>query len=392
MYVQPIMKCQKHLFTLDPSIHYLNCARRGPLLKSAEEIGIQSIIRDRNPDQIKTEDFFNVQKEVRGLFAGIVNCNASQVALLPSTSYGFASVLNNVKAKPKGNAIIVKGEFPSGYFALERWADRNANSLKVIEPSAELKRVGKDWNQRILSAIDQNTSVVLLSAIHWMSGVKFDIEAIGKRCSEFGSIFIVDGTQAVGAMPLDVEACKIDALICAGYKWLFGPYSTALGYFGRYFDQGEPIEESWMNRTNSDRFSELTDYDEAYHLDAARYNVGQTSNFILMPMLREGLKQIQNWTPEAIQDYCADLTKPLKAYVDQIGGIYEEVEYFADHLFSFHLPDSIDQETLKSQLVDDKISISVRGESIRISINVFNDQADIVALMASIDRTIKAKV
>ncbi|NND94411.1 MAG: aminotransferase class V-fold PLP-dependent enzyme [Flavobacteriales bacterium] len=386
------MDCQKHLFSLPNNVHYLNCARKGPLLKSAEEKGIEAIKRDRNPDQISTEDFFSVQEDVRHLFADIVNCAPSQIALLPSTSYGFASVLKNVKAKPSGNAIMVKGEFPSGYFAVNRWADSNGNELRTIEPDSDLKRVGRDWNKRILSSIDHDTSVVLISAIHWMTGVKFDLKTIGEKCSEIGAILVVDGTQAVGASPIDVQECKIHALICAGYKWLFGPYSTALGYFGQGFEQGEPIEESWMNRTNSRLFSELTDYEDSYYPDAGRYNVGQTSNFILMPMLREGLRQITAWTPEGIQEYCSKLTRPLKLYMDSIGSIYEDEEYFADHLFSFHLPESVDQEKLKLQLQEDDISISVRGDSIRISINVFNDPADIEALIASIDRIMRKTV
>ncbi len=370
--ISPIMDCQKHLFSLPNDLHYLNCAKKSPLLKSAEEIGVKSLQRDRNPDDISTEDFFSVQQEVRGLFSQLVNCNSSQVALLPATSYGFASVLKNVNAKKDGNAVIVKGAFPSGYFALEKWCKRNNNTLNVVTHSEELVRLGKDWNARIVSSINNMTSVVLLSGIHWMSGVLFDLKEIGEKCQEVGAIFIVDGTQSVGALTMDVKAFKIDALICAGYKWLFGPYSTALGYFGETFNEGEPIEESWMNRTNSNRFSELTDYEDEYHSDAGRYNVGQTSNFILMPMLREGLRQINSWGPENIQAYCKGLTQPLLSYMDSIGGIYEADAYFAHHLFSFRLPETIDQEVLKQELQDNKIGISVRGESLRISVHVFN--------------------
>lgn len=380
------MDCQKHLFTLRTDSHYLNCARKSPLLKSSEEIGIKALLRDRNPDDISTDDFFSVQQEVRGLFSQLVNCNPSQVALLPATSYGFASVLNNVKAKNDGNAVIVKGAFPSGYFALEKWCKRNENELNIVSPSDSLLRVGADWNERILASITNKTSVVLLSGIHWMSGILFDLESIGSKCREAGAIFIVDGTQTVGAMSMDVKVLKIDALICAGYKWLFGPYSTALGYFGSAFNDGEPIEESWMNRTNSSRFSELTDYENEYHLEAGRYNVGQTSNFILMPILLEGLRQINSWGPDNIQAYCQQLSQPLLSYMDSIGGVYEDEAYFAHHLFSFRLPDGLDQEALKQELQDNKISISVRGEALRISLHLFNDASDIDALIHCVER------
>ena len=55
---------------------------------------------------------------------------------------------------------------------------------------------------------------------------------------------------------------NIDALICAAYKWLMGPYSTALSYIHEDFNQGVPLEESWMTRPNSERFDRLTNYVE----------------------------------------------------------------------------------------------------------------------------------
>ncbi|MCB0621142.1 MAG: aminotransferase class V-fold PLP-dependent enzyme, partial [Saprospiraceae bacterium] len=78
------------------------------------------------------------------------------------------------------------------------------------------------WNQRILEQIDDRTSVVLLSSAHWMNGLRFDLKAIGQRCREVGAKFLVDGTQSVGVLPIDVQDLHIDALICATYKWLLG--------------------------------------------------------------------------------------------------------------------------------------------------------------------------
>ena len=49
-------------------------------------------------------------------------------------------------------------------------------------------------------------------------------------------------------MPFDLDEIQPDALVCAGYKWLMGPYGSGLAYYGKYFDQGKPIEESWINK------------------------------------------------------------------------------------------------------------------------------------------------
>ena len=105
-----------------------------------------------------------------------------------------------------------------------------------------------------------------------MNGTKFDLKKIGEKCKNNNTFFIVDGTQSVGALSIDVKEIKPDALICAGYKWLFGPYSMALGYYSSKFNDGIPIEESWMNRTNAQDFSNLTEYDSKYKPMAGRSN------------------------------------------------------------------------------------------------------------------------
>ncbi len=379
------MENQKHLFTLDEDVHYLNCAYKAPLLKTAETAAINAIVTSRNPVKIAQEDYFNEVDQAKEGFSQIVNCRPQNVVIIPSTSYGFSTVLKNIKGKENGKAITVENEFPSGYFSLKNWCERNQNDLEIISPNENLKLVGENWNKKLIDAIDANTSVVLISGVHWMTGLKFDLERIGEKCKSVGAKFVVDGSQFVGAVPIDVDQCHIDALICAGYKWLFGPYSVALGYIGETFNEGEPLEESWMNRTNARDFGNLTNYEEKYQGGAGRYNVGETSNFILMPILNEALKQVNAWSVEGIQAYCANLIQPLLDYLKETGIEMEDGHYFSNHLFSLKLPKEVDADLFKNLLTDNKISISVRGESLRISVNVFNDNKDIEKLIELIE-------
>ena len=376
-----MLQSQKHLFNLDPSVHYLNNAYRAPQLNAAEQAGIASIISQRNPFQFKPTDFFDGVEIIRGSFGKLVNCEPASVALMPSTSYGFSSVLNNIKAKPKSKAIVVKDEFPSGYFSIARWAKENLARVETVHPDSVASSKGESWNENLLKAIDFSTSVVLISSIHWMSGVKFDLKAIGAKCKAVGAIFIVDGTQSVGAMPIDVQDCQIDALICATYKWLLGPYSLAIAYIGEKFHQGIPLEESWMNRQNARDFGKLSEYEENYSAGAARFTVGEASNFVLLPMLQASLDQILAWTPEAIQTYSKALNRPLLDFIERIGGHVEPELFLAQHLLAPQLPKGINSDRLKKELEENQIFVSARGEYLRISINVFNEQKDIDALM-----------
>jgi len=383
------MNSQKHLFSLDPEVHYLNCASKSPLLKTAENAAIQALIRARNPMKILANHFYDEAEEVRKSFGTIVNCAAGKVALIPSSSYGFSSVLKNVLPKKKGRAIVLEEEFPSGYFAAKRWCEEQKNELVVVKPEVGLKLLGEHWNSKILEAIDENTSLVLISAIHWMTGLKYDLAAIGTKCAAVGAYFIVDGSQAVGALPIDVEALKIDALISAGYKWLFGSYSLGIAYIGDKFNQGTPIEESWMNRTNARDLSTLTQYEPNYQPHAGRYNVGETSNFILMPILKTGLEQINTWQVSNIQTYTKGLIQPLLTYLKSIGSVLETEAYFSNHLFALSLPEQISLDQLRANLDNNKVIISSRGKYLRVSVNVFNDSTDIEQLIQAIQATVK---
>lgn len=383
------MNAQKHLFSLDSDVHYLNCASKSPLLKTAESAAVQALIRARNPMQISANHFFEEAEEVRKSFGRIVNCAAANVALIPASSYGFSSVLKNTLPKKKGTAIVLEEEFPSGYFAAKRWCEEHDNKLIVVKPELGLDRLGANWNSKILDAIDENTSLVLISAIHWMTGLKYDIAAIGAKCAAVGAYFIVDGSQTVGALPIDVKALKIDALICAGYKWLFGSYSLGIAYIGDKFSQGTPIEESWMNRTNAHDLSTLTQYEPNYQPQAGRYNVGETSNFILMPILKAGLKQVNAWQVPNIQAYAKDLIQPLLTYLKSIGAVLETEAYFSNHLFALSLPEEVALDQFRENLTKNKIIISSRGKYLRVSVNVFNDSEDIRQLIQAIQTAIR---
>lgn len=379
-----MLKCQKHLFQLEEDIHYLNCAYKAPLLRTAEEAAIKALVKMRNPIHLIPSDYFDEAEEARRLFGEIVNCHASEVAIVPSTSYAFSSVLKNINPGKGYHALTIENEFPSDYFSIRRWCDENEAELKIISPNSDLKQLGEDWNEQILNSITEKTAVVILSSIHWMSGLRFDLEKIGRRCKKTGTKLIVDGTQSVGALPMDVKKYQIDALVCASYKWLFGPYSVALAYIGEAFNEGVPLEESWMNRTNAQDFSNLTNYDPIYKPNAGRYNVGQSSKLILMPMLIASLKQINEWTVSGIQEYCRQLIQPLLSYLKSLDIILEHESYFSNHLFSLPLPAIIDGELFKQRLNENKIMLSVRKDKLRISVNVYNTPEDIERLIETV--------
>jgi selenocysteine lyase/cysteine desulfurase len=370
--------CQRNRFTLEIGVHYLNCAYMAPLSDAVVDAGVAGIERKVRPWEIEPRDFFAGVESVKGLFGRLVNADKDRLAVIPSVSYGLATVAQNLRVEPGQNVVIVHQQYPSNVYPWRRLADGKV-SIRVVQPANTVGR-GQMWNESLLDAIDDDTALVGLAPAHWTDGTRFDLERVGERAREVGAAFVVDGTQWIGAMPFDVAALQPDAVVCAGYKWLTGPYSIGLGYYGSRFDQGIPIEETWMGRLGSEDFNGLVDYQDEYRPGAARYDVGEASNFILIPMLEAALRQVLDWGPTEIGRYSRGLTNDLVAELRERGFGVEDDAWRADHFFGLRLPSDMDMGALRQRLEHGRTSVSLRGGMLRVSPHVYNDESDIQAL------------
>jgi len=381
--MQTALTSQKAEFQLDPGVHYLNCAYLGPICRSVEAAGVEGIRQKRSPTPFPTEWFFTSCDRVRERFTALVGGDPERVAILPSASYGLTTAARNVSLQAGQRIVLLGEQFPSNVYIWRRLAAEHDCELHTVArpgppPSGAL------WNERLLEAITPDTAVVALPHTHWTDGTRFDLEAAGARAREVGAAFIIDGSQSIGAIPFDVQVLRPDALITVGYKWLMGPYSTCLGYFGERFDDGVPLEETWIGREGSEDFQALVDYTDAYRPGAARYDVGETSNFILLPMLIEALDRILEWHPARIRDYNVELLGGLAQELRDRGWAIEDDEWRSGHILGVRLPEGWDLSALQARLVEADVHASLRGESLRVSPNVYNEPEDIDALRTAL--------
>lgn len=372
-----MLSLQRSKFSLPASGTYLNCAYMSPLLKKVEKAGLKGMLQKRNPMAISATSFFTEAEFLREEFSTLINAgDPKRIVIIPSVSYGIATAVSNIKLD-RGQSIVVAAEqFPSNYYPWQRMADDQGAKLKVVAPPATREGRGAEWNNRILEAIDRQTKVVALGNVHWADGTRFHLADIRKRATDVGARLIIDGTQSVGALPFDVQEIKPDALICAGYKWLMGPYSIGLAYYGEYFDGGKPIEENWINRLNSEDFAGLVNYEKNYQPGALRYEVGERSNFILVPMMLEALKQINQWKPERVQQYCHHISHAAIVTLREAGYWIEEETARGAHLFGIRLPVGKLMSEVKQNVQRQKISVSFRGDCIRVSPHLYNSASE----------------
>ncbi|MEL6812840.1 MAG: aminotransferase class V-fold PLP-dependent enzyme, partial [Bacteroidota bacterium] len=280
-----ILQNQKDLFNLPTTPIYLNGAYMSPQLKSVEKIGIENLQRKSHPASITPADFFSEKELLRQRFATLIQVDDPQrIALMPSVSFGIATAMRNIPFQPGDEIVVLEEQFPSNYYTWKQLeAEKNIKVITIHAPELTAGR-GARWNEAIINAISSKTKCVALPHVHWADGTKFDLQRIRKGCNVVDAYLVIDGTQSVGAMPFSVQDIRPDVLICGGYKWLLGPYGLGVAYFGARFDQGIPLDNNWMNHEGAEDFSNLVNYNPTLKPKAARYDIGESSNFILVPM------------------------------------------------------------------------------------------------------------
>lgn len=374
---------QKALFSLPENVAYLNGAYMSPQLKSVEQIGIENLRRKNHPFSITADDFFSQRILLKERFSALIGAkNPNNIAIIPSVSYGIANAAKNVKLEKGDEIILVDEQFPSNVYAWQDVAKQKGATIRLIKPPSGFENRGRLWNEAIANAINNKTAVVAMPHVHWADGTLFDLKTIREKTKMVGAKLIIDGTQSIGALPFYINEFQPDALICGGYKWLLGPYSLGVAYYNDTFNDGSPIEHSWLNRYQSEDFAKLVDYQDRFKEGAERYSVGESSNFIMVPMLTKAIEQLMEWKPENIQEYCNDISAHAVDRLRASDCFVEDDAFRAKHLFGVYLPKTMDLEQLKSRFTEKNIYVSFRGDAIRVSSNVYNTKADFDRLLS----------
>jgi selenocysteine lyase/cysteine desulfurase len=371
-----ILENQRELFEIPEEVAYLNCAYMSPQLRPVREIGERAVARKSRPWEITPGDFFEDAEKTRALFARLVGAEAEGVALIPSVSYGIAVAAANVKVEQGENILILEDQFPSNVYAWRGLAARKGANLITVPRPAD-----HDWTSAVLGHLDENTAVVAVPNCHWTDGSILDLGRVGIRAREAGAALVVDAIQSLGAHLFDVAEVRPDFLVASAYKWLLGPYGIGFMYVGKEYWDGVPIEHNWINRRGSEDFSGLVDYQEVFQPGARRYDVGERSNFVLLPMANEALRQILNWGVENVSETIGRLTDLIEEEAKKYGIEAIPAKRRVRHIVGFKLG-SAAPEDLATRLAEERIFVSVRGETVRVSPHLYNTAVDVNRLFA----------
>ena len=368
---------QRALFEIPDDVTYLNCASMSPQLRTVTAAGIDAVRQKASPWTLRASDWFTHAEPLRALFARIVHADAESVALVPSASYGLATAAANLPVRPGQSIIVLDREFPSNVYTWHELARRTGASVRTVvcEP-------GGSWTDAIIAALDGDVAIVATPNCHWTDGALIDLERVGAAARAAGAALVVDASQAAGAHPIDVRVSQPDFLVAVGYKWLMGPYSLGYLYVApKWRERGTPLEQTWMSRAGAEDFARLVDYSDEYRDGARRFDMGEFSQFTLLPMATAALTQVLDWGVERIARSVGTLTTRIASEAEALGCTVPPEAQRVRHMLGLKRPGGL-PAGLADRLASARVYVSVRGDSIRVSPYLYNDARDVGRFVA----------
>lgn len=374
-----IIDCQRHLFDVPDDVHYLNCAYISPLLRAAKSAAADGLTRESHPWTITAEDFFAPLEGIRAAFARLVNAGADDIAIVPAASYGIATAAANMPVTTGQTILTLQDQYPSNVYVWRELAQRCGATHQIVERPAD-----DDWTSAVLAAIDNNVAVAALPNNHWMDGGLLDLPTIAEKLRAVGAGLVVDATQSLGAMPLDIAKVQPDFLVTAGYKWLLCPYGFSLLYVAPHRQGGVPLEHNPHNRVDGQDFPRLAELKNDFADGARRFDAGERAHFTLAPAVAAALQQIAAWGIENIYATLTEMTEQVARRARHFDLTTLPQGLRAGHFVGLRFcakqfPDG-PPAALQNALHGANVIVSLRGSSLRVTPHLYNNESDFDAL------------
>ena len=256
---RPGVGANRDAFDVPDGVAYFNTANLSPLLHSVRAAGEAALARRAKPWTIAEHDWFDDAEQARSLFGQLIGASADGIAVVPATSYGFAVAAHNLTLRPSERVLVLGEEYPSGVYT---W--RDATRRVDAEILTVTRGPDQSWTDAVLAELDERVAVVSVPNVHWTDGAALDLAAIAHRARDVNARLVIDASQSVGALPVDIAELQPDYLISVGYKWLLGPFAIGYLYVAPQHRDGQPLEQNWILRADSQDFARLVDYRDEY--------------------------------------------------------------------------------------------------------------------------------
>lgn len=358
-----ISKLRK-LFPVTKEYVFLNNAAESPLnLRVRQELD-KYLDTAMNAPQKKPSARSNIKVRLSELLGG----SPDEYALMTSTGMGIGIVAAGYNWT-KGDNVVVPSD--------EHW--NNTFPWKALqEKGLDVRFVPIDKDNRVdlhklSSMTDENTKMISAAAVRFNSGFRIDLKKVSKIAHDRGALFMVDGIQAAGVVPMNVDTDNIDILSSAGFKWLLGMPGTGFLYVSK--DVQKKISPILPGMFAADNYSDQL----KYYPDARRFETG-TIAYSLFHSWNAGLELLQEIGIDNIYKRILMLTDMIISGLKERGiKILTPVDTIEERsaILIFTLGSYETNKDLYKKLLSQNIIVTLRDGAIRVSPSFFNTEEEI---------------
>lgn len=357
-----VLDTRRELFDLPADVIYLNSAGAGPRLRSVSEAGAQALRDHATPWRGAPTRWREQGEALRELAADVLGTEADALAFTPSVSYGMAVAANNLPLAAGQNVVVLAHEYPSNRAAWQVQAQSAGAALRCAQPVD-----GESWTAAVLRSIDGQTAVICVPHCHWIDGAVLDLARIAQAARAVGAGLVIDASQSLGALPLDLAGIAPDFVISPGHKWLLGAFGLGwLWAAPRWRETGVPIEQTILAREAAGDFATLSEAMPPFRPGARRFDFGPYPHPISVPMSTAALAQVRDWTVAGISEHLAQLTAYLRGALGRRGLGDWLVPGHAPHLCAL-LPPPATLPAVVQALKRSRVILMTRGKGLRMA-------------------------
>lgn len=306
---------------------------------------------------------------VRSLAAEVFSGTTEDWGFGVSSSHNIGLISSAIKERSGlGEVVTLTDEFPSSFVP---WR-YHGFELNFIE-----SRKGFFNQEDILNKLNSNTKAVVLSAIQFSTGMRFDLKPLSEELKKRNIPFIVNATQALGAFPIDVLDIGCDALVCTSHKWLGAGLGLSLLYTSKDFRKDIHWPLAGHASFDDPEFYGLSKKE----IKTTAFNEVGTMPFANMLAIGESLKIIKRIGIDRISQRITELSTYL---VDQANDASIEVLSPRDNLDLKKSCNSgivylklNDPAMAEEKLKEKNIITNHRRGALRVSTHYYNNHQDI---------------
>jgi len=361
---------------------YLNLAGQSPMPKVSLR-AIQSAIADKKHPHHRTDSvFYEIPNRIRANIAQLVGGKPDEVAITTGASSGIIAVAYALDWKPGDEVITAAREFPLQYTIWKPMEERVGLKLKVVSPRDRFLTADD-----LIAAMTPNTRLVSVSLVRFDDGSLLDAKRVADACHAQGALLLLDVSQCCGAIPMNVTDLGADFLVCAGYKWLLGPFGT--GFFWirhELLSRVRPAPFYWMAVEGSDNFAKLNFSDPKPADSAKRWDAPEWAshfNFNLAGF-DASLEFVLRIKPETVAEHNRGLIELMYARLPKDRCVpaspLDAVKRGPYGCFAARTPEKTAE--LYQKLRAENVIVSLREGNIRVSPHLYNTERDIDRLIA----------